>query len=337
MSRGEAPAVAWRPRGGRRLLELRARALGVVRSFFARRGVLEVDTPLLQTTAATDLHLDSVPCEPMPGVRAYLPTSPETAMKRLLADGSGPIFQVCKSFRRGELGSRHRPEFTMVEWYRPGFTLEALQNEVDDLVRAVVVAVGAPRSPLAATATVRYEDVWRARLGIDPHTATAPDLRQLACRHLPAERDLVQRLEVDDLLGLLMARLVEPGLQTDGPVFVHDFPASSAAMARLRERADGVPVACRFELYLGGLEVANAYLELTEPTEQEARQRRDLAQRAAAGRPGRIDERFLAALRHGLPATSGVALGFDRLLMFAVGASDLDEVLPLSWEPEPSD
>jgi lysyl-tRNA synthetase class 2 len=297
-----------------------------VREFFAARQVLEVETPLLQQHPASDLHLESIPCEPERGAVAFLPTSPELAMKRLLAAGSGPIFQICKAFRQGELGTRHQPEFSILEWYRPGFSLDRMQEEVDELVRAVLAD-----QTLRPSRTCTYAGLWTESLGLEPHTCSDSELRRSACALLPNASAALPDLDRDALLGLMMSELIEPQLPRDQPVFVHQFPSSSAAMARLVDRGDGIEVAARFELFLGGLELANAYQELTDPAEQQMRLASDVAQRAQQGRVGSVDRRFVAALEQGLPPCCGVALGIDRLLMIAAGVESIDQVISFAW------
>ncbi len=239
-------------------------------------------------------------------------------MKRLLAAGSGPIYQVCKAFRGGEAGARHNPEFTLLEWYRPGFSLAELIAEVAELVQAFLGA--------APVEVITYRELFQRHLDIDPFDANSDDLEALARRRLDYGGGSETR---DTWLDLLLTHLVEPELK--GRVFVHDYPASQAALARLREDNDQV-VAERFELYVDGLELANGYFELTDAAEQRARFEADnriLSARGEAERP--MDERLLAAMEAGLPACSGVALGLDRLLMLKLGVQRLDQVVSFDW------
>jgi lysyl-tRNA synthetase class 2 len=313
----------WRPGVDRAVLEARAALFAQLREFFSERGVLEVDTPLLGRYAVTDPAIEPLAVEravlsPDP---LYLQTSPEFAMKRLLAAGSGPIYQLGKVFRDGELGSRHNPEFTMLEWYRPGFDLAALMEEVAELVQRCL--------PGALPVTVRrYGDLFREVLGVDAHRASRRELAAVA-----RDRGDFGNLDFDrdGWLDLLMTHVVEPTLRDMGLVFVHDYPASQAALADIAER-DAVAVAERFELYAQGLELANGYFELRDPRELERRAAADNARRRAAGRMNReLDPRLVAAMDAGLPLCSGVALGVDRLLMLRLGASSLREVLPFDW------
>lgn len=306
-------------------LALRAQLLARVRDFFAQRQVLEVETPLLCSAAATDPQLDSfVTRYTGPGAAhgqsLYLHTSPEFAMKRLLAAGSGAIYQICKVFRNGEAGHRHNPEFTMLEWYRPGFDHHQLMDEVEALVRYAL----APWREFGAGERLSYREAFGRHLGIDPHTTDSTQLAACAAAHgiRPATGDM----GLDAWRDLLLTHLVEPHLGRRGPMFLHDYPASQAALARL---APGTPeLAERFELYIEGVELANGYRELGDATAQRARFAADLAIRQATGKdPVPVDERLLAALAHGLPDCAGVALGLDRLLMLAARARSLDEVL----------
>lgn len=333
----------WRPSATLDNLRLRARVLADVRRFFARHEVLEVETPLLYPTTATDPHLHSfVTCYTGPGApesvggrTLYLQTSPEFAMKRLLAAGSGPIYQLGKAFRDGEVGRRHNPEFTLVEWYRPDFSLTDLMVEVDALIRQVV---GTSLS-LGATQYLSYADAFIRYVGINPHTASNSALRQCAIRHgiepvtssVTSQRGLAE-WERNGWLDLLLTHLIEPQLGLEGPLFLFDYPPSQAALARIRP---GNPVVAeRFELYIEGMELANGYHELGDATEQRGRFEIDGAKRQAAGLPvSPLDERLLAALEEGLPECCGVALGIDRLIMLVAGVSTIDDItaFPLAY------
>lgn len=320
----------WRPTATIETLRLRAQLLARVRDFFARRQVLEVETPMLSAAGATDPNLHSYRVAPPHGRGAaevrYLHTSPEFPMKRLLAADSGPIYQICKAFRAGERGRRHNPEFTLLEWYRPGWDYHALMDEVHQLVATALEGF----RRLAAPERLTYREAFRRHAGVDLHTTDAAALARVA-----DTRGLrIQGLAPDDADGwrdLLLTHLVEPSLGQDRPTFLYDYPASAAALARLR--LDEPPVAERFELYLDGIELANGFQELTDPAEQHARFERDRVTRRAQGLPDvPLDERLIGALAHGLPACSGVALGFDRLVMLAAGASAIDDVLAFPYE-----
>lgn len=310
----------WRPSAPFAHLRRRAHLLAATRRFFADRGVLEVETPLLGAAAATDLHLASLSTRVSAGAAPrtlWLQTSPELHMKRLLAAGSGAIWQLGKACRDGEAGSRHNPEFTLLEWYRPGWDHHRLIGEVEALLAALLGTGSGER--------LTYREAFRRHAGVDPFTASLAELQQRCAAlgvdtgALPADRET--------WLQLLLATVVEPRLGQGGaPTFLLDFPAEQAALARVRPGEP--PVAERFEAFVAGVELANGYHELADATEQQRRFDADLAARAAHGLPAvPADERLLAALAHGLPDCAGVALGFDRLVMLAVGASRIDEVI----------
>jgi len=310
----------WSPSAPLSALRARAELYAAIRQFFAERGVLEVDTPVLSAAAVSDPHLDPLqshfigPGAPE-GLPLYLQTSPEYAMKRLLAAGSGPIYQLAKAFRNGEAGRRHNPEFCMLEWYRPGFDDRQLMDEVQALVAQVLGRDDFSR--------VSYRELFQRTLGIDPQRASLPALQALAAERLGVKFEDDER---DTWLQLLLAELIEPTLIT--PTFVYDFPASQAALAKVGEDADGVAVARRFELFVDGIELANGYDELVDGDEQARRFAADAAQRLQLGKPAySSDHNLVAALRAGMPACAGVALGVDRLLMLALGVDSIDQVL----------
>ena len=309
----ETPSADWTPGADLTALRARARLLAQLRAFFDERGVLEVETPLLCRSTVTDPAL-----APIPGDNRWLQTSPEYAMKRLLAAGSGPIYQVCKAFRRGEAGPRHNPEFTLLEWYRPGFDLQALMRETAALVQVVL-------GDLPVT-TRDYRAAFLQSLELDPFCASTDELEQCARSRLDYSGGEESR---DTWLDLLMSHLVEPTF--GGITLIYHYPPSQAALARLTE-SEGEPVAERFELYVNGVELANGYFELTDAEEQRRRFEADNARLEAAGEaPRPIDEQLLAALQSGLPDCAGVALGLDRLLMLKLGATRLEDVLSFDW------
>ncbi|MBK1619951.1 EF-P lysine aminoacylase GenX [Lamprobacter modestohalophilus] len=329
--RADAGQACWQPSASIDVLHARARMLQRLRDFFAEREVLEVETPLLSASATTDPAIESLRTrwsgsgtDAPSGQGLYLHSSPELPMKRLLAAGSGPIYQVCKVFRDGERGRRHHLEFSLLEWYRPGWSLSALIDEVADLLRVILDRPGLEREVLS------YRQLFRDRLDVDPWGATPAALKAVArasglegCDHLELDRD--------GWLDLLMSQCLEPGLGRGCMTFVRDYPPSQAALARLRE---GDPsVAERVELYLEGMELANGFDELTDAQEQRARFEADQRVRRAAGQPvPPIDEAFLAALEVGMPASAGIALGLDRLLMCVLGAEQIDAVLAFPVE-----
>jgi elongation factor P--(R)-beta-lysine ligase len=320
--RSDHADVDWRPGATLERLRHRAALFAQIRAFFGTHGVLEVDTPHLVNFAVTDRHLHSAQVR-WPGALAglqYLHTSPEYAMKRLLAAGSGDIFQICHVFRGDEQGPIHNSEFTLLEWYRRDCSLAALMQEVDELLRALLAGIAG-----TSTQFLSYEQVFRAALKCNP--LSDPDHTLAACARAQGFDDgLVSGCARDELLDLLMGACVGPRLGMAGPVFVHRYPASQAALARLDPTDPRV--ALRFELYLQGIELANGFEELADADEQAARFRADQEARAARGlvvTP--IDEFLLAALRAGLPPCAGVALGFDRVLMIACGAQRIGDVL----------
>jgi lysyl-tRNA synthetase class 2 len=321
------PSSDWRPLAARSTLQARARLYAGVRRFFAEAGVLEVETPIASAAGTTDPALASLATSWCGGGARrplWLQTSPEHAMKRLLAGGAGPVFQICKVFRDGERGRLHHPEFSLLEWYRPGWDQRRLMSEVAALVRCVL---GQPEMPLE---TLTYRDLFLSRLGLDPFRARTDELRECArAAGLAGVEGL--GLDRDGWLDLLLTHRIEAGLGRGCVTFVHDYPASQAALARVRP--DPEPVAERFEVYLEGLELANGFRELTDAREQRRRFERDLARRAATGRGAPpLDERFLAALEAGMPEASGVALGLDRLLMVITASSHIDQVLAFPVE-----
>jgi lysyl-tRNA synthetase class 2 len=311
----------WRPSATPQRLALRAALLARTRAFFAARGVLEVDTPLLVNAAVTDVHIHSVPAGDPP--TWFLHTSPEYAMKRLLAAGVGDIYQICHVARGFERSRLHNSEFTLVEWYRLGFDLAALMDEVEALVRDLCGALPALQPPAAR---LTYREVFAHHTGLDPLEATVPDLAAAAAAL--GYRGTAQR---DELLDLIMGMSIGPKLGLERLTFIHGYPASQAALARLNPHDPRT--AQRFELYLGGIELANGFQELAAAEEQRARFAQDLQERERRGLPlHAMDERLLAALAAGLPECAGVAVGFDRLVMLAAGAAHINEVLPFPTE-----
>ncbi len=287
--------------------------------------MLEVETPLLVSAPVTDVHIHSARAELEPGAPpGFLHTSPEYAMKRLLACGFGDIFQICRVVRAAERSRLHNPEFTLIEWYRLGFSLEQLMSEVEALVRELL-GPGSPRT----CERITYRDAFLHELQLDPLTAGLGELAHAA--QGAGYRAAGGAASRDELLDFLMAACIGPKLGRGSLTFVHRYPASQAALARLD--ASDSRVALRFELYCEGIELANGFRELTAAGEQRSRFERDLGARRARGLPELpIDERLLAALEAGLPDCAGVALGFDRTIMIATGARHIDEVLAFPTE-----
>ncbi|HEC15557.1 MAG TPA: EF-P lysine aminoacylase GenX [Sedimenticola sp.] len=319
----------WRPTASLEALQVRARLLAEIRAYFAGAGVLEVETPACSFHAATDPALDSFRISYTgPGAPAgrplYLHCSPEFPMKRLLAAGSGAIYQICKVFRDGERGRLHNPEFSLLEWYRPGLDHHGLMAEVADLVNRVL-----PES--RPVEYLSYAEAFQRRLGLDPHAATMAELRACAAGQGIPEAGALELPSRDAWLDLLLTHCIEPGLGRGCLCFVYDYPASQASLARIRP--GDPPLAERFELYVEGMELANGFHELTDAAEQRRRFERELGRRRAQRRHAvPIDENLLAALEAGLPDCAGVALGVDRLLMQITGAQRIDEVLAFPLE-----
>ena len=313
----------WQPGADLDALRRRAAICAGIRSFFAARGVLEVETPLLCTTGITDPSIEPLLVERGNSLAAprYLQTSPEYAMKRLLAAGSGPIFQLARAFRDDESGRRHNPEFTLLEWYRPGLDHHALMDEVGQLVGGLLDREGSKK--------YSYRDVFMEFVGLDPFLATAAQL-EAAAREVTDPGSLHGPREF--WLDMLLSHVIEPSVAGLGLVFVYDYPVAQAALARIVE-VDGIAVGQRFELYVDGVELANGYCELTDAVEQRQRFEQDNRLRRETGRPERpLDENLLAALASGLPDCSGVALGVDRLVMLATGSDDIRRVQAFSWD-----
>jgi len=314
----------WLPSASPEGLAARADLLQVLRHFFRDCGVMEVDTPLLSQGTGPDPGIDVFT---LPGggeqPDRHLQTSPESAMKRLLAAGLGDIFQICKAFRQGEAGRHHNPEFTLLEWYRVGWDHAALMREVAELLGTVLSSDGWQVWP--------YRALFVELLGVDPldeqtSLTTLTDLAQSRIGSVP------EGLDRDAVLDLLMSHCIEPGISDWGVVFITDFPLSQAAMARSISVGDA-DVAARFECYVHGKELANGYWEQIDADALSAQLQAENIRRRQRGLPERpIDERLLAAHRHGLPECAGVALGVDRLLAVKLGAESLEEIISFGWD-----
>ena len=309
----------WEPSAGIDELRARAAMLADVRAFMSSRSVMEVDTPSLGQFAITDPNIELFEVATSDGTR-FLQSSPEYAMKRLLASGSGDIFQLGKVFRSGEHGGRHNPEFVMLEWYRVDWTHYQLIREVAELI--------------AETLWLSTWQIWSLDAllehfcQINLHDATKLELKVAAEN---AGIDAVGGLDKLDYLDLLMTHVVEPGIASWGLVFIVDFLEQQAALSRVIERG-GNRVAARFETYVRGVELANGYWEESDPDVLEGRFEADNGLRASRGQVVRkIDGRLISASRAGVPDCAGVAVGFDRLLMLAQGRSALSQVIPFSW------
>jgi len=317
----------WRPSAGIAALRTRAALFAAIRAFFGGRGVLEVETPVLSMAGNTDPNIASFALEfsgrtdGAPRTR-WLRTSPEYPLKRLLAAGIGDCYELGRVFRDGEAGGRHNPEFTMLEWYRAGWDHRHLADEAAELVRTALRLVGRD----ARMTTTTFRQLYREALAVDPFTATDAELRA-ALGDVAIDPSGLGR---DDWLDLLMTHRIQPAFPADQLLVVHDYPASQCALARIRH--DDPPVAERFELYLGPLELANGYHELRDAAEQGQRFVRDRELRTMRGdRVPPSDERLLAALAAGLPECAGVAMGIDRLLMAMLGTERIAEVLAFDF------
>ncbi|MCH2202826.1 MAG: EF-P lysine aminoacylase EpmA [Fuerstiella sp.] len=323
-------ATNWKPRCSIEMLQLRARLQQCLRDFFVEHDYMEVDTPLLSHDIVIDVNLD--PFElPVTGNRMFLQTSPEASMKRLLAAGSGSIFQITRSFRSAEQGVLHNPEFTIVEWYGLDTSWQDQIMLTEQLVRTAASNVSEQfaeqLNPDKFTVTT-YQQAFATFLDLDVLTASISQLRKCAARN-----HLVSSVsdDRDDLLNLLLAAEIEPKLGLRGPEFLIDYPSSQAALAQTS--LDDPRVARRFELYIAGTEICNGYQELTNPEELFQRDVRAQARRSQLnsvplpGAPG-----LMSAMESGLPRCSGVALGFDRLLMVLTGRKSIDECLPFPIE-----
>lgn len=304
--------MSWQPSASIENIKARAVMLCGIRRFFAERQVLEVETPLVCESTVTDPYIESLRLES----KNYLQTSPEYPMKRLLAAGVGDCYQICKAFREDESGQRHNPEFTLLEWYRVGFTLNDLMADVADLVGLFLPTKGVQK--------LTYQAAFEEILGFDPLTISLDDVRACAHKHINLE---MPDGSIDDWLNALMSHLIEPTLGTDHPVFIYQYPPSQAALAKLTENTKGQSVAARFELYYQGIELANGFDELTDQFTQANRFAQDNQERSARKQQSiPIDQDFLACLPN-LPDCSGVALGLDRLLMLSTGSSSIQDVL----------
>ena len=312
-------------------LSARGELLHAIRAYFYQHGVLEVTTPTLGSRGVSDSQIQNL--ELIQQGRSYfLQTSPEYAMKRLLASMKGPIYQICPAYRGSEQGANHNIEFTMLEWYRPGFMLSDLMADVEAMLCAVVTALGSISSGVQSfnfenLSRLAYRDLFENNFSINPHSATLIELQDLVesrgiqCDHISNHFDEGTR---SDYLDILFSTIVEPQLKE--PTIVYDYPACQVALAQLRE-VDGYQVAHRFELFIRGLELANGYFELGDPVELKTRMQQNNLLRATRDLPViQADEKLLGSLEF-MPVCSGVALGVDRLLMVLLGKSSLLEVV----------
>jgi len=299
--------------------------LASTRRFFGDRGFLEVDTPLRVRSPGTEPHID--PLVVQGGARGdeqrYLITSPELQMKQLLAAGSGPIFQICKVFRGGELGPLHQPEFQLLEWYRPGGDYRTVMDETEALLQELAALPGLPR---VVSWQGRSVDLWAP--------AERLPVAEAFLRHAGEPMPDPSEPAGEERFYRLLVERIEPRLGEGRPTFLVDYPPCQASLARVRPGQP--PVAERVELYLAGVEICNGFSELVDAAEQRARVAAEIEQRRQAGLPALPpDPEFLAALERGMPAAGGNALGLDRVIMLLAGASSIAEVLAFSERPGP--
>lgn len=306
--------MSWRPDANLQVVHERARVYRQIRSFFNARGCLEVDTPVMMPRTTTDVQVASIEV-PWVDRMLYLQTSPEYAMKRLLAAGSGSIFQICHAFREGESGRLHNPEFSLLEWYRVGYDYQQLMDEMELLITTLSLRH-------CKFSRITYKDLFYQSLGVELDRATLESMRVLCEQQVPGTN--TSDFDLDQCLDLLLGVVIAPGMR--GYQFVYDYPVSQAALARVS--TDDESVAERFELFFDGLELANGFSELTDAAQQRSRFEQDMRIRDQRGLPRHeIDENLLAALESGLEDCAGVALGLDRLLMVLLELDTIDEVL----------
>jgi lysyl-tRNA synthetase class 2 len=313
-------AQSWQMLCSKQSIIARNNLYSYIREFFKVRDVLEVETPLLSSAAVTDPYINSFEVNGL-----YLQTSPEFAMKRMLCSGIGSIFQICKAFRAEECGRHHNIEFTMLEWYRIGFKLEDLMAEMAELLTGILELKNSAENILK----ISYQELFEKYLDFNYHLVDSKFLSDLISKKLPGRYtpDVIYSLTKDDLLTILLSDYIEPNLDKNKLVFLYDYPSTQAALARV-DKSSKFPVAKRFEVYYQGLELANGFYELADYQEQSARFTCDLAKRAELGFAlVKQDNNLIAALKHGLPECSGVALGLDRLLMLKLGFSDIKQVI----------
>ena len=321
--------MSWRPSSGTDVAQLRAAVLQRCRTRFEACDVLEVDVPALNRYTATDPNIGSLRLNDDDGGDRFLQTSPESFMKRLLAGGYPDIFSICKAFRDGEAGALHQPEFTIIEWYRRGFDLDAIIGDT------VCLIAGALDRPELETALVTdYGDAFENALGLNPLTAFVDELADAAGAD-SSLRDSVGN-DRDAWLDLLLSTRVAKQFDPDALTVIRHYPASQAALARICP--DNPSVAERFEVFYGNMELANGYVELTDAVEQRRRMVEDLDRRKLSNRPGvPVDEPLIGALEHGLPECAGVALGLERLLMIAAGRQDIRDIVTFAFDEDPRD
>ena len=315
--------LEWRPTISTECMQQRARLLAKAREYFAERDVMEVETPLLGLHAVTDPNIQSIETSDSAGKR-YLQTSPEYSMKRLLAAGAGDIYQICKSFRAQESGNFHNPEFTLVEWYRHDFSLQQMMQETVEFISGLLS--GTDRD--IDVAYLDYNEATRQKFGATMQEMRGPQLEKLATDHGLVNPCTLSNEQVSDFV---FSSLVVPEFSRNKLTIVYDYPASQASLAKLS--VDNPQIAQRFEVFYGGHELANGFVELTDAKDQLSRFNQDQQKRSQRGLPQvEIDRRLIAALEYGLPRCAGVAVGFDRIVMFVCAATSIKEVISFDWD-----
>lgn len=315
----------WRPTAALQQLRQRAQLLAAIRKFFAQRDVLEVETPLLCRATGTDPNLDFFTSQfhsPPQNLTLFLQTSPEFAMKRLLAAGSGSIYQICKAFRNAEAGRFHNPEFTLLEWYRIGFGLQELMAEVAELLLVLL----ADAMPQLSVKQVSYQSLFREMTGLDALSFERSVYRDYANSVGAAEADSLCQDDHALWLDFIFSHRVQNAMPKNVIFFVHGYPAIQSSLARINPQDHRVSE--RFEVFINGIELGNGFFELNDANEQSARFEREIAYRQQQGLPAVAkDQLFLDALQAGLPDCSGIAIGLDRLLMILTGCSAIEQVI----------
>ena len=317
--------ILWQPSANTQMLHVRAKLLRNIREFFWQRDIMEVDTQALSLSSISDPYIEVLTTQAKCLGQAhtyYLQTSPEFAMKRLLASGSGCIYQLSKAFRKEEQSKHHSIEFTLLEWYRIGLDDWQLMAEVEEFLISV------SQNPSLRCDYKSYQEAFLTYLDIDPFSVPLSQLQTLAA---DASGYGQEETDKDILLDVLFSNLIEPKIGQDRPCFIHSYPASQAALAKVKHSFDGQETAKRFELYWRGMELANGYHELTDHFEQVRRFESDNEIRSAQGKEIRaLDKNLIAALESGLPNCAGVALGVDRLLMVLNQIDDIEKVMPFA-------
>ncbi len=318
-------STQWQPTASIEHIKARTNLYNNIRNFFQNRNIIEVQTPILSQHTVTDVFIESFKTTYIAGNKSqeyFLQTSPEYHMKRLLAAGSGSIFQITPAFRNhGEFGAEHNPEFNLLEWYHVGFNHHDLMQEVSDLLQNILNCKPADK--------ISYQQLFEKYFNINPHTCSVDSLIKIAqTQNLNIETSDINK---DDWLNLLLTHVIEPELGREAPVFIYDYPKSQAALAKIRN--DDIPVAERFEIYINGQELGNGFHELTDAKQQESRFHNDQQTRLINQQDvPSVDKQFIESLNHGLPDCAGIAIGLDRLLMLQLKQANIRDILAFSWD-----